>query len=679
MKSVKNSKTASAKKSDNTLTKKTKTSAKANSARKATSAEPVKQVQVEVSDTNESCSLGCFKNIQAKDVYAFLSENTVWLSIWLIFGAVMCMLTQFDFLWDYENYHLYNPWYWFDSKGYDVYTPLGTINSFLNPLPDTPLYFLIKWFNNYTILIYAFQGLWFGGLIFCFHKVALLYFDKEGYRNIALFILTMAIAITGQATWFQAGTSTNETQIAFFAMWGIYLVLRQERHPELRSAMNYFWAGLIFGIGLGLKQTSLTYAFAIGFTMIIFYKNYTNPIKFIGMFILGGFIGVMSVYGFVLYRNYVDYGNPVMPFLNTWFKSEYYDDLNFQDRRHIPVSFWEFLYYPYIWETRAAEIYYQDCRGWVFYTLAWVFGLYAIGYYIIKHKRVEFFDSHLNRFTTVFMFISYIIWTLFFSIFRYLIPMEMLFAVFLVKAMDKLLFTKYRQWLVILQIVAAQVLLFEFLSVPTHHSWGRLQYLRQDKFVDMEKIILPPNTLVKFYNLPIGFIAPLLARDNPYFKAVAYIDPAFGMNTDFTERNKFAEIRNKVVSEHKGPIVYFAVGDITAEIIEKNEIVHSPDFKHYSELEKVDRRRTVSRARHFQHVVDNYTAGHHRMTVALEDAKELAKIDFSPKSYKINNEEISKMYCRKLKINANNKRYVVCVPEELKYQILKEQASIVGY
>ncbi|MBP1532077.1 MAG: hypothetical protein ILA52_01080, partial [Alphaproteobacteria bacterium] len=353
MKSDKNSTTKTIKKAEKKTSRKSTEKIRKPVAKSATSASSEAKQPVE----NES-----FLNFTlpaAADVFKMLSDNTVWLSVWLIFGSVMCMLTQYDFLWDFENYHLYNPWYWFDSKGYDVYTPLGTINSFLNPLPDTPLYFLIKWFNDYTVIIYAFQGLWFGGLIFLFHKTALLFFEHKGYRNILLFILTMAIALTGQATWFQAGTSTNETQIAFFAMWGIYLVLRQERYPELRSVMNYFWAGLVFGIGLGLKQTSLTYAFAIGFTMIAFYKNYDHPVKFIGTFILGGFIGAMSVYGFVLYKNYIDYGNPVMPFLKTWFKSDYYDNANFQDRRHLPINFWEFLYYPYIWESRAAEIYYQ--------------------------------------------------------------------------------------------------------------------------------------------------------------------------------------------------------------------------------------------------------------------------------------------------------------------------------
>lgn len=617
-----------------------------------------------------------FKKINDKTISSLLSDDYMWLSLWLIFGAIMCAITKFDFLWDFQNYHLYNPWYWFDSKGYEIYTPLATINSFLNPLPDTPLYFMIKWFNDFPLIIYAFQGLWFGALIFVFHKTALLYFDKKGYRNSFLFILTMAIAITGQATWFQAGTSTNETQIAFFAMWGIYLILRQEKFPKLRSTANYFWAGLIFGIGLGLKQTSLTYAFAIGLTMIVFYKNYKNPVKFIGMFILGGFLGTLASYGFVMYHNYVHYGNPIMPFLNTLFKSEYYDNLNFQDRRHLPINFWEFLYYPYIWETRAAEIYYNDCRGWVFYTLSWLFALYATGYYFIKHKRVEFFDSHLNRFTTVYMLIAYIIWTLFFSIFRYLIPMEMFFAIFFVKTMDKVLFRYYRQWLVVFQMMLTMVLLYEFLSVPTHHSWGKLGYLRQHKYITMEKIKLPPNTLIKFYNLPLGYIAPLLARDNPHFKAVAFIDEAFGMNTDFTERNKFAEIKNKVIAEHTGPVVYIAVGDITAEILNKNHIVHSADFKGPMQLRQVDERRAVSRARHFSHVYEKYQLGQHRMTVNVEDVKKLAEVDRDyTKSYKINNEEISKMFCRELRINTNNKRFVICVPEELKHEILTEDTT----
>lgn len=612
------------------------------------------------------------KSVPAGSIYDFLKEDAVWLILWLIFGAICCGFTQYDFLWDFTNYHFYNPWYWFDSKGYDIYTPLGSINSFFNPLPDAPLYYMIKWFNNYTTLIYAFQGLWFGGLIFMFHKCALLFFDKEGYRNIILFVLTMAIAITGQATWFQAGASTNETQIAFFAMWGIYLVLRNEKYPELQTGKNYFWAGIVLGVVLGLKQTSVPYAFGLGLTMLILFKNYKKPIDVIGMFILGGFIGCMAIYGFVLYRNYMEYGNPIMPFLNTIFKSEYYDIADFQDRRHIPVNIWEFLYYPYIWESRAAEIQFMDCRSSIFYTISWGFGLYALIYYLRHHRRAPFLESHLNVFTIIYMLIAYILWTLLFSILRYTIPMEMFFAIFIVKTMDVLFFRYYKWWLVLFQMIATQVLLFEFLTVPTHEAWGRTDFLRRNDFLSMEKIYLPENTLVKLYNLPIGVVIPLLAQNNKHFKVVSYVDDCFGMNTDFVERNKFAEIRNKVVAEHKGPVVIFAVGDITAELLRKNEIVHSPDFDgDIEKLREVDKQRYQLRAHHFHYVLDDYNAGYHRMTVAKEDLENLSKVpEGFTASYKPDNNELSKMYCRPLKITLDHKPYVVCVPEELKFQIL---------
>ena len=114
----------------------------------------------------------------AAEIRGCFASNAIWLPIWLIFGAVCCAINQFDFLWDFENYHFYNPWKFFDSENYEIYTPLATINSFFNPLTEAPLYFMVKYFNDFPVLIAAMQGLWFGGLIFMFHKTALLFFDK---------------------------------------------------------------------------------------------------------------------------------------------------------------------------------------------------------------------------------------------------------------------------------------------------------------------------------------------------------------------------------------------------------------------------------------------------------------------------------------------------------------------
>ena len=610
--------------------------------------------------------------LSAQNIAAFLRCNPFWLIAWLIFGAIVSGVNKFEFLWDFENYHFYNPWKLLDAgSNYEIYTPLAATNAFFNPLPEIPLYLLVKYFNEYPTFIYAIQGLWFGALLFVFHKIALLFFEPKNYRNIVCFILTVSIAATGQATWFQAGSSTNEVQIAFFIMWGLYHVLKLEKYQDKQTSTSFFGAGILLGIGLGLKQTSLPYAFGAGIAMIVFYKNLKQPFKFIAMFTLGGFIGCLAVFGPTMYHNFSEYGNPFMPFLNRIFQSPYYDIHSFQDRRYIP-SLIEFLYYPFVWETRAAEIIFHDWRSKIFYGIMLAFLLYALVYRIVKKERTPFFNSVLNNYTCVFMLVAYVLWSALFSIFRYVIPLEMLFAVFIVYAMNECLFSIYRfKWLLIVQIAVFEVLIYEFLSVPTHFNWGSLTHLRQDEFLHMETVKLPPNTLIKFYNLPSGILPPMLARNNPSFKAVGYVDEGFGINIDFVERTKFKEIRDEVVKNHKGPVVIFAVGDITAEILRKNNYKYGTAHPVVEGYYTIDQARSEARYRHFKRVSRRFDAGDHRLLVDLDSVRRFAKEPLSIyKSYKPDNNELFQMYCRPLRTNFTNKRYVVCVPSKDKDKIL---------
>ncbi len=615
------------------------------------------------------------KDFTAEKINDFFHNNIFWLSFWLIFGAVVCAINKYDFLWDFQNYHVYNPWKFWDGDGYDIVVPLASINSFFNPLIDLPLYLMIKYLNDYPSIIHGLQGLWFGALIFSFQKIVLLFFNKKSYRNVFCVVLAMGIAITGQATWFQAGSSTNEVPIAFMIMLSVYYILKLELYPELQKTYKFFWIGILMGLALGLKQTSLTYSFAIGFTMLIFYKHLNNPYKSIGAYILGGFIGCVLIYGYFMYENYVNYGNPILPFMNTFFKSEYFDDANFHDRRYMP-DWNEFLYYPYLWEKRAAEIRFTDKRGAIFYTISWIFAIYALVVLIFKRKKVAFFDLYINRFTSVYMLISYLVWSIFFSIFRYLIPLEMFFAIFIVKLMDVFLLTYKNKIILFGQIVLLQILLVVFFSTPFLDSWGRMHGFRRKQYLSMEKIKLPENTLVKLYNLPIGIIVPLLARDNPSFKAVIYVDQAYGLKTDFTERNKFGEMRDKAVQEHDGPVVMFGVGHLSNEVLAKNRKMNNPAYSYLPTIEEIEARTEREIIKHYKREKKRKQKNIGPRIVDDETLEKLAGYSsLKDRRFVPSNAEIKNSYCRPLEITSDT-QFFVCVPTELKDEILDPQVEV---
>lgn len=187
-------------------------------------------------------------------------KNTLLLSFCLIVGAATGAVGRFDFFWDFLNYHFHNPWAFLSGRVDDV-AP-ASVNTFFNPLPDLPLWFLIKRFNGCPALIYGIQGLWFGVLLFVFIKFARLSFSGNTAADYAKTALAAALAATGQATFFQIGSSTNEIQMAVFVMTAFYFSAKWILNPDLQDWKKFAFLGVFFGFGLGLKPTVLPYCAA---------------------------------------------------------------------------------------------------------------------------------------------------------------------------------------------------------------------------------------------------------------------------------------------------------------------------------------------------------------------------------------------------------------------------------
>ena len=83
-------------------------------------------------------------------------KNGLLLLFCLIVGAAIGAAGRFDFLWDFLNYHFHNPWAFLNERADDV-AP-ASVNTFFDPLPDLPLWFLIRRFNGFPALVYGIRA-----------------------------------------------------------------------------------------------------------------------------------------------------------------------------------------------------------------------------------------------------------------------------------------------------------------------------------------------------------------------------------------------------------------------------------------------------------------------------------------------------------------------------------------
>ncbi|HCU58788.1 MAG TPA: hypothetical protein DIC64_02270 [Alphaproteobacteria bacterium] len=453
--------------------------------------------------------------------------------------------------WDFTNYHYYNAWAFFNDRlNFDIVP--ASFNTFLNPVMDFPLYFYIQWFNNYPSLIWALQSIWGGLMLFCIYKITALFLDYKKLYHYPIFAILCAVILTGEATGTQLGSSANEIPVAFFILWGLYLLLKMIKFPETQILKKFFAAGLIMGIGLGLKQTIITYCIASGLTLMICYKYLNKPLKSIFFFALGGAIGYLIINGYFMYKYWVLYGNPMFPFLNNIFHSPYFDDFNYRDTRFLP-TLKNFIIFPFLWHKTSyaiCENYYTDIRITLYYT---VFMLFTAFLLFSKKERKQTLENKAFTLLFVFLILSFFLWLFMFAYMRYAVVIEAIGAIFTTLLIiyytpqKNLFFILYTTFFIIL----AGALYLDFVSI-----YRATEPVKQKIFV--EPISLPKNTLVKLYGLPSAALIPLLEQKEKTIRATGHTQHycAYLKGSDLAERNQFKKIRDKIEKEHKGPVVF---------------------------------------------------------------------------------------------------------------------------
>ncbi|MBR1605449.1 MAG: hypothetical protein IJ660_05025 [Alphaproteobacteria bacterium] len=484
------------------------------------------------------------------------------LIIFVVLGGCLKLIYPTDLLWDLLNYHYYNPWALVhDRLGYDI-AP-ATLNTFFNPLLDLPFYFMIRLWNDIPSLIRFLQGTSYGLLIFVFYKIATLFFDIKKQK--LAFFLTILIATTGFSVLSQVGIVSNEIQIAVLILWGFYIILKAIDNDK-RAGTVWVFSGLLMGCALGLKPTSISYCVAIGGTLIIFHKLLHISMKEIVIFAICGVLGYLIVNGWWMWKLYSHFDNPFFPFLNKIFKSEYFDAVNYYDIRFLKGPWWHRLIFPFFMtfnygQYYTAETFYIDFR-YLFVYGAVIWGI--ITWLLDKHVWPP------RKFLLLYAFVglSYLVWLNVFAIIRYAVVVEMLSIIILVHFFETRYPRCYWKQLVFISgmIVGVYVLLSEVFNYMK--GWDKVWYGKH--YIEIEKIAVPEDALIKIYGFPSALVAARIVDDRPN-RIVAYASYNYGTYIDFMDRGKLQEKRDLIEKHHQGTEIILAVRewDFHDELISK--------------------------------------------------------------------------------------------------------------
>jgi len=330
----------------------------------------------------------------------------------LFFSMLLCggisVLFGKELCWDLANYHFYNPFALLHSRYTQDYWPNSNIHQYINPTIDLLSYFLIQTFTPRMseFILGAIHGvnLW---LLFLIAK----YFLQDRFKNSLAFVIAL-LGLCGPTALPGIGSFQNDNLVSIFVLACVLLTLHRYQ----------FLAGIILGLGFGLKLTAGIYIAGAMIAMLLLPISFHLKIKSIFMFGIGLAIGMLITSGYWMIMMWHEHHNPIFPFFNRIFHSPDFSQIDWRDERFLPKTLTESLFYPFYFsfDGRTADGPFRDFRFLILYVLLVLTAIKCL------LRRASPQKDYPRIFLFTFFIFSYIIWQMVFSIARYLAPLEML-------------------------------------------------------------------------------------------------------------------------------------------------------------------------------------------------------------------------------------------------------------
>jgi hypothetical protein len=458
-----------------------------------------------------------------------LPEGLTLLGAMLFAGAISALALRQDANWDLRNYHFYNAWAFVHNRlGWDL-AP-AQMQTFLNPLLDLPFYWMVAaaWHPRLIAFVLALPA---GIGAFFLAKILLLLFPaRPGTANRTYAALAFVTGITASGSVSLLGSTMNDWPGTALIMIALWLLLDRDRR-EAAGWHALAAAGLLAGIASGLKWTNAPYALGLCAALLLTGPSRTRKLRDALAFSVAVAAGVLLSSLAWMWTLYTKFDSPVFPFFNDIFRSPWWDAARLADMRFRPGTLLGWLTFP---------LTYRDLRLPLLYV-----GLIAgmVAWLVRRRRRMPALPPSEPavpwRLVLVFSVVSFFIWAGMFTVYRYLLPLQLLSGALLIHLLR---INVPQRWLPAAATVTAALAIFTVHYPDT----GRIDYGQQYFAVSVPPVA-PHAAVLLVADQPLAFVLPFLPADGRFL----------GANNNFIHPrmdNKLAGEIARIVDNHDGPL-----------------------------------------------------------------------------------------------------------------------------
>lgn len=468
-------------------------------------------------------------------------------------GPVLCALASVwlgqDANWDLRNYHFYNAYAFLHGRrGFDL--AVAHHATFYNPLSDLPFYALVTTLPPRAVgfVTGLVQGLNFVVVLALAWR--LLATARPVVRTWAS-LGAAALGMMGAMAVSELGTTFHDNLISLFSLGSLLGLALYYRHlveaPPARALGVAAVMGLAAGLGAGLKQPAVIFAIGACAALLLVTASWLRRFLLSFCYGLGVLAGIAATGGFWLWRMWRDYGNPLFPYYNQFFKSPWAVEADYVNRGMLPRDWLEVVAYPFVFTADpklVGEAVFFDLRAPVLYALAIAAALaWPLRRRWAGPGSVALTDRHPANLVLGASAVAYLVWLKLFGVYRYLVPLEMLTPLLILVLADRLALTRWIHGAALGGIAVA------FVLTTQPANWGRVPWAEDYFGVEVPAMRDPKRSMVLLAGAePLGYVVPFFPREIPFIRVEGwFVGPT-------ASPNRHIELMRARIAAHEGPL-----------------------------------------------------------------------------------------------------------------------------
>lgn len=442
----------------------------------------------------------------------------------IIFGFYSVFLGQ-DRNWDLLNYHWYDGFaYWNNKHSIDL-APAG-MQTYFNPTLDAFYYLLFAHLPAPVVgfILGLLHGLNFV-LVLIIARLVLAGLPDQDRIRIPLLLAAAGLLTANFLT--SLGNTMGDNLTALFCLGGLAAVIAALGNTNDQRKGRFkliLLGGLLVGLGTGLKLTNGVYAFAMAGVLLLCSLDIRSRLASSFGFSCAVLIGFGLAAGHWHYQMWQTWGNPLFPQFSSIFPNPITPSVGVVDTVWTPKSLTDTLLWPILFSIDSSRVGQLPIRQ-VIWAVAYIsFIAWAATSVARRFSGGSIRYESMPRATRaliVFVVLGYVLWMILFSIYRYIVPIELLLPLFIFLVIYGLFeFRKARRISLILIAVSTAVVLAGGATTWGHEGWATPPFR-----ADLPPLDDPGRTtvVIPMPDPPMGWMAATF----PPSVAFTQIDPSF--------------------------------------------------------------------------------------------------------------------------------------------------------